>query len=254
MSEFFHSLKQPDGSFLVTHHAEVDVRGIYCLIAVATLLDILTPSLISGTAAFIASCQTYEGGFASASQPYFSPKGKLLRSPRPALGEAHGGYTNCAIAAWVLLKPFLDADRYGDDDHGKPEINLRRLKRWLASIQGGASELGGFKGRTNKLVDGCYSWWCGGTFVMIEALKAQTRDTFSASNSDTDKDGWDDVDGEFAGFRYKRDRLMLNRDVQDTLFDRKALQEYILYAGQHRAGGLRDKPPKWGYFYIFITL
>jgi protein farnesyltransferase subunit beta len=30
----------------------------------------------------------------------------------------------------------------------------------------------------------------------------------------------------------------------DSLLNRKALQEYILLAGQHPAGGLRDKPPK----------
>lgn len=33
----------------------------------------------------------------------------------------------------------------------------RRLLRWSASCQGGME--GGFMGRTNKLVDGCYSWW-----------------------------------------------------------------------------------------------
>ena len=33
-------------------------------------------------------------------------------------------------------------------------------------------------------------------------------------------------------------------DVDDSLLNRKALQEYILCAGQHPAGGLRDKPPK----------
>lgn len=216
MSNFFFSLKQPDGSFLVTKHAEVDVRGIYCLIAVATLLDLITPSLISGTVGFIASCQTYEGGFASASQPYFSLGGKLMSTPRPTLGEAHGGYTYCAVAAWCLLKPFLDADT----DAKKPCIDLHRLNRWLVSIQGGASELGGFKGRTNKLVDGCYSWWCGVTFPLTEMLR---RSSYN-EHRDSEVPDQDDVD--------------------DMLFDRKALQEYILYASQLRAGGLRDKPPK----------
>jgi prenyltransferase beta subunit len=37
-------------------------------------------------------------------------------------------------------------------------------------MQGLDIELGGFKGRTNKLVDGCYSWWCGGSFSLLEAL------------------------------------------------------------------------------------
>lgn len=31
----------------------------------------------------------------------------------------------------------------------------------------------------------------------------------------------------------------------DSVFNRRALQEYILIAGQHAAGGLRDKPPKY---------
>jgi hypothetical protein len=37
----------------------------------------------------------------------------------------------------------------------------------------------------------------------------------------------------------------------DDLYDKKALQEYILYAGQHPVGGLRDKPPK---YVLFLSL
>ena len=29
---------------------------------------------------------------------------------------------------------------------------------------------GGFQGRTNKLVDGCYSFWQGGTFPVIHTV------------------------------------------------------------------------------------
>jgi prenyltransferase beta subunit len=68
-----------------------------------------------------------------------------------------------------------------------------------------------------------------------------------------DKDGegegmkgetWDDVDGSYfvliflLGMTY---RLCL---CVDSLLNLKGLQEYILYAMQHPAGGLRDKPPK----------
>lgn len=28
---------------------------------------------------------------------------------------------------------------------------------------------GGFQGRTNKLVDGCYSWWQGGIFSLLHS-------------------------------------------------------------------------------------
>eukprot|EP00873_Tetraselmis_striata_P007213 jgi/Tetstr1/427477/TSEL_017605.t1 len=44
---------------------------------------------------------------------------------------------------------------------------LRRLLRWSASCQGGME--GGFMGRTNKLVDGCYSWWQGGVFPIMQS-------------------------------------------------------------------------------------
>ncbi|KAI9458704.1 terpenoid cyclases/protein prenyltransferase alpha-alpha toroid [Russula earlei] len=214
--QWYMSLKQRDGSFIVSTHGEVDVRGIYCLLAVALLLDI----------AFIASCQTYEGGFSSASHPCFTDDG-VLAAQRPSLGEAHGGYTFCALASWVLLQPYISASE------DAPRIDVRRLLRWLVHMQGSEVELGGFKGRTNKLVDGCYSWWVGGAFALLEALgmspsvpaSVPVHENETASDaSPLAENGWDDAD--------------------DSFFNRQALQEYILLAGQHPAGGLRDKPPK----------
>jgi protein farnesyltransferase subunit beta len=32
---------------------------------------------------------------------------------------------------------------------------------------------GGFNGRTNKLVDGCYSFWQGGVFPLLQELLLQ---------------------------------------------------------------------------------
>ncbi|KAG7093437.1 hypothetical protein E1B28_007115 [Marasmius oreades] len=226
MYEFFMSLKQPDGSFTVSKLGEVDVRGIYCLLAVATLLNLLTPELIAGTASFIASCQTYEGGFACASFPFFSsiPESpeSLLLSPRPNLGEAHGGYTFCAVASWVLLQPFNRLQsRFS-------KINTRTLLRWLVQMQGADVELGGFRGRTNKLVDGCYAWWVGGCFALLEGLDGVGE-----------VPGLHDVHDEKPG---EGDEWL--DDVGSDPWNTKALQEYILYAGQHPAGGLRDKPPK----------
>ncbi|KAI0701087.1 terpenoid cyclases/protein prenyltransferase alpha-alpha toroid [Cytidiella melzeri] len=229
---FFMSLKQPDGSFLVSHHGEVDVRGIYCLLAVATMLDLLTPELLERTPEFIATCQTYEGGFCNASFPDWSLGGGnskadyMLTDLRPPLGEAHGGYTFCATASWIFLQPYIQTC-YADKP--KPNINTPALLRWLTQMQGTEIELGGFKGRTNKLVDGCYSWWVGGCAVLVEGMLGfgeQDRTTVheqSSGKSESD-DVWD--------------------DVEDTLFNRLAAQEYVLYAGQHTAGGLVDKPPK----------
>lgn len=263
MYQFFKSLKQSDGSFLVAHHAEVDVRfvilyvllqcrthlfcsGIYCLLVVADLLDLLTPELIDKTAGFIASCQTYEGGFSSSSQPYFSPnqdpdgQPTLLSYPRPPLGEAHGGYTFCALASWVILQPFTAAQT---ESAPTPSVNLKTLLRWLVQMQGSEIELGGFRGRTNKLVDGCYSWWVGGSFALLEALGVGGNHGTQSDLGSTETDEtWDDVDGSLLRFVPRVNHTDFSLD---SLLNRKALQEYILYAGQHPTGGLRDKPPKY---------
>lgn len=172
-------------------------RGIYCLLLVATLLNILTPELVENTAEFISSCQTYEGGFSSSSHPSYSLSGGLLPfpAPRPPLGEAHGGYTFCALASWILLQPYLESV----NPEVRPKIDLKNLLRWLVHMQGVDIELGGFKGRTNKLVDGCYSWWCGGSFALLEALGVggmQNAEWSDKSSGDERPEGeWDDADG-----------------------------------------------------------
>lgn len=173
--------------------------GIYSLLVVSSMLDILTPELVEGTAEFIASCQTYEGGFASASHPSYSlSDSSLLSSPRPPLGEAHGGYTFCALASWVLLQPYLTSvSQQTTSPMSMPSINLKNLLRWLTQMQGTEIELGGFKGRTNKLVDGCYSWWCGGTFALLEALGIggiQNADPDDVP-IDSPDEPWADIDG-----------------------------------------------------------
>ena len=42
------------------------------------------------------------------------------------------------------------------------------LSRWTANRQ--MKLEGGFQGRTNKLVDGCYSFWQGGVFPLLHNL------------------------------------------------------------------------------------
>jgi hypothetical protein len=82
--------------------------------------------------------QTYEGGLGG----------------EPG-NEAHGGYTFCGLAALAL------AGRAG-------ALDLPRLARWAAARQSWAE--GGFNGRTNKLADGCYSFWQGGVFALLHQL------------------------------------------------------------------------------------
>jgi protein farnesyltransferase subunit beta len=84
----------------------------------------------------------------------------------------------------------------------KADVDVRKLMRWLAMMQGSERELGGFRGRTNKLVDGCYSWWIGGSFALVQALGPEhprggegEQERATPPDEVPLEDAWDDVDG-----------------------------------------------------------
>lgn len=98
-----------------------------------------------------------------------------------------------------MLQPFLDSRK-------RPQINTKSLLRWLVWMQGSPAEIGGFRGRANKLVDGCYSWWVGGAFSLLEALgvgaavdglvgDGEGAKTTGYGKGEEDEHEWDDVDG-----------------------------------------------------------
>ena len=178
-------LQQDDGSFRMHVDGEIDVRATYCLLSVAKLLNIMGPSITKDKAiAFLAACQTQEGGFGG--EPF---------------SEAHGGYTFCALAAAWLLG-------------GLDRIDTHRLTEWLVRRQ--MSFEGGFSGRANKLVDGCYSFWVGAATAIVSMLPTAME-----------VDPW------------------LQDDATTTvLFDQGMLQRYTLTCAQNTKGGLRDKPSK----------
>ena len=59
---FLVRMKAAGGGFHVHVDGEVDVRGSYCALAVAHLLNLTSPQLTAGVGAYVATCQTYEGG------------------------------------------------------------------------------------------------------------------------------------------------------------------------------------------------
>ncbi|CAG8450622.1 795_t:CDS:10 [Ambispora gerdemannii] len=181
-------IKQPDGSFIMSEGGEVDVRGAYCALSVAVLTNILTPELTAGTAEWIKKCQTFDGGIGGV----------------PGI-EAHGGYAFCALAAMEIMKK-------------TNLLDIPRLLKWAVSLQ--MSLEGGFQGRPNKLVDGCYSFWVGGLFPLLEDIL--TRKQYERRN----------IAGEEE----------LAKFIAQPLFDRESLQEYILVSCQSPSGGLMDKP------------
>jgi protein farnesyltransferase subunit beta len=54
MYRFLMKMKLSNGSFAMHEDGECDMRAVYCAISVATLLNIITPDLITGTAEWIA--------------------------------------------------------------------------------------------------------------------------------------------------------------------------------------------------------
>lgn len=183
--DFLWSVKQPDGSFVMHIGGEVDVRSAYCAASVASLTNIITPTLFENTPSWILRCQNWEGGLSGV----------------PGL-EAHGGYTFCGTAAMVIL----------DKEH---MLDLKALLRWVVSRQMRLE--GGFQGRCNKLVDGCYSFWQAGLLPLLH--RAFSKEGQSALSE------------------------------QRWMFEQQALQEYILLCCQNPSGGLLDKPGKARDFY-----
>ncbi|CRG96524.1 farnesyltransferase beta subunit, putative [Plasmodium gallinaceum] len=131
-------LKCADGSFRLHKNGEIDMRGTYCAISICSMCHILTKKVKKNVERYILSCQNYEGGFTSEKYQ-----------------ECHGGYTYCALATLCIL--------------GKiKKINLSNLMFWLANKQSNLE--GSFMGRTNKLVDSCYSFWVGSIFFLINEI------------------------------------------------------------------------------------
>ncbi|CAG8443100.1 17868_t:CDS:10 [Acaulospora morrowiae] len=186
--KWFLKLKQPDGSFIMHEGGEVDIRGTYCVLSAATLTNLVTPELTAGTAEWIKRCQNFDGGIGG----------------EPGI-EGHGGYAFCGLASMEMM--------------GKSDmLDIPLLLHWASSLQ--MQVEGGFQGRPNKLVDGCYSFWVGALFPVLEAIL--TRQRYKKNEPDEENLGY----------------------VAQSLFDREALQEYILIACQYPRGGLIDKPKR----------
>lgn len=188
-------LKQADGGFRVCEDGEEDVRGAYCALVAITLLNlpwelpqdapvrsIGMVDFRDGLGPYISRCQTYEGGISA------SPS-----------NEAHGAYAFCALACLSILGPPKETI--------SGYLDLKMLLKWLSERQ--YAPEGGFAGRTNKLVDGCYSHWIGGCWPLVEAA---LNGPGASSNS--------------------------------RIFSTEGLARYILGCCQAPTGGLRDKPSK----------
>jgi len=200
------------------HDGEVDVRATYCICSTASLLG-FTDEISDGMMEHIIDCQTFEGGFGG--EPF---------------AEAHGGYTFCALGALHIL---LKAKRLANLEQSG--VDLVALEGWLVRRQ--MSHEGGFNGRCNKLVDGCYTMWVGGAIAILGLNGTDKQFDSGVYSNETDQ----------CGVVRTRDDL-IRRDIgHDSegglLFDQKLLQRYVFLCAQDVNGGLRDKPSKPRDFY-----
>nr|XP_029144309.1 protein farnesyltransferase subunit beta [Arachis hypogaea] len=226
---FLRRMKQPNGGFRMNVEGEIDVRACYTAISVASVLNILDEELTQNVGDYILSCQTYEGGIAG----------------EPG-SEAHGGYIFCGLAAMILI---------GEVNR----LDLPRLVEWTVFRQGKEC---GFQGRTNKLVDGCYSFWQGGAVALLQRLYSiinkqmaevsnisgipEEKVCLHGTSSDAASHLWHEGMSESCSADFKNIGYNFINDwrAKDPLFHSIALQQYILLCAQEQDGGLRDKPGK----------
>lgn len=93
-------------------------------------------------------------------------------------------------------------------------FDLPLLTSWVSARQ--YAPEGGFAGRTNKLVDACYSHWVGGCWPFLEAALEKSLGS---------------------------DEMGKDLNIR-SLYSREALVRYVLSCCQSTGGGLRDKPGK----------
>ncbi|TVY86476.1 Protein farnesyltransferase subunit beta [Lachnellula willkommii] len=203
MWKWLGALKQPDGGFQMAVGGEEDVRGAYIAMVILTLLDLPLElpqespawsregtTFLTGLPEWVGRCQTFEGGI----------------STKPD-AEAHGAYAFCALACLGIIgDPHVIIPKY---------LDVPLLISWLSARQ--YAPEGGFAGRTNKLVDGCYSHWVGGCWPLIEAC----------------------VNGPSSPGAGHGPQSSVR-----SLYSREGLIRYILCCcqDQSKRGGLRDKP------------
>eukprot|EP00979_Chaetoceros_neogracilis_P004965 scaffold845_cov274-Chaetoceros_neogracile.AAC.58 len=200
------------------HDGEVDVRATYCICSVASLLNLLTDELMNGMMEHIIECQTFDGGFGG--EPF---------------AEAHGGYTFCSLAALQIL-----SKAKGMHNLEQTGVDFVALRDWLVHRQMGYE--GGFQGRCNKLVDGCYTFWVGGAIAILGLDGSEQQFDSGVYGIDTDECQMQRIYDEVSND-------ILDHENGGLLFDQKILQRYVLLCAQDVNGGLRDKPSKPRDFY-----
>jgi len=157
---------------------EVDVRHLYCAIAVRDILspvkkeeDIDVPAVIR----YIQRCKVFLFG------DWLDVELRWGIRTKSAIGVSWltlmemdglfaGGSTYCCIASLSMLRALRTED-------------TEDTKRWLAGLQinSETSSHGAFSGRVNKPADTCYSFWVGGALDVLHPYMRVDLDPWCAT-------------------------------------------------------------------------
>lgn len=149
--------QREDGSFkLFPTSEEYDLRMTYCAFSICSMLDDWSSINIPSAVTFIQSCRTYEGGYG--------------QEPN---NEAHGGSTYCALASLHLVPP---SSNYAGSSALLTPAQHAQTTRWLLHCQEAGETGGGFAGRTNKVQDACYCFWCGASLDILGMAQTVNAD------------------------------------------------------------------------------
>lgn len=182
-------------------------------------------TFMSGLPEYLSRCEHLKR--ASSISPLIEPSGQTFEggiSGSPGT-EVHGAYAFCALACLCIMgSPCEMIDKSAGrvsqfekrvaNQYQSRYMDLPLLVSWLSARQ--FAPEGGFSGRTNKLVDGCYSYWVGGCWPLVQAALNGTPE----------------------------DPKTLQPKF-GSLYSREGLTRYILGCCQSPLGGLRDKPGKY---------
>lgn len=136
-------LQKKDGRFSPTlRGSESDMRFLFCACAISAILNDWSGFDLDLAVEYIKNSQSWDGGIA------------LFPG-----SEGHGGSTFCAISSLTLMNRLNELP------------DLAGLVKWCIRNQGN-----GFKGRTNKPEDTCYSFWLGATLTMLGAYDWTNRE------------------------------------------------------------------------------
>lgn len=137
LRRFLRRMKGRDGGFRISRSGETDVRAFYSAMASASMAGVLDETITGGAGSYARSLVSFDDGLG----------GEVGT-------EAHGGNTFCAVAGASIAGEAA-------------ALEVEDIVDWAAMRQ--CRFEGGFCGRTNKLVDSCYSFWVGALFPILGA-------------------------------------------------------------------------------------